>query len=194
MNLKRYLISTSFLQYLLISYSKSHILSGTCTTQNMAAARAVNAPDVPIVAAEAAELALVAQAKPRLDFAAVIRAELAEQREVSLSFNGVAFEAREIWVGTPGTVSFYVPGWFNQEKKNKVFQIVQHATGLTYSIWTTQYPAIDFVANTSAVSPNTACFTGGGSTFHVSGPYTMWMATLDLNFYITTLPFNTSYI
>jgi hypothetical protein len=59
-----------------------------------------------------------------------------------------------------------MPAWFNQEKKNKAFQIVQHATGLTYNI---QYLGIiNFAANASAVSQNTACFTGVIFTFHIS--------------------------
>jgi hypothetical protein len=74
------------------------VLSGTCTTQNMAAARAVNAPDVPILEAKAVELALVAQAKPCLDAAAVTRAELASQGDFSLTFIGLVFEAQNIWV------------------------------------------------------------------------------------------------
>jgi hypothetical protein len=170
------------------------VLSGTCSTQNMSAAMAINAPDVPIVASETAELALIAQAEPRLDVAAVTRAELAEQGEVSLSFYGVPFENQNIWIGTPRSVCFHVPPWFNQEKKNKIFQIVQQVSGVTYNIWTNQYPAIDFVANPSAVSPNTACFTASIPITLTSGPYTMWMLTSDQAGYITTPPFNTSYI
>lgn len=163
-----------------------------CTTAVKNAALPLNAKDVPIVAAEAAELDAVARAKPRLDEAAATRAAMDAQGPAWITYNDAPLDQQgDIWVTTPSKICFYVPPYMNQEKKNKVFEV--RIGGAVHSVFASQFPAIDFVANPSAVSPNAACFTAGIPA-KGAGMYQIVMLTADGAEYVRTPPFNTQYI
>ena len=164
------------------------IPAANCTAAALAQARADNALDKPIVAAEAAEAAALLVMEPRLDAAVGPRAELNQQGVAWLTFGGAPFHEGEFWLGAPKQVCFYVPAYLNMEKQNKQFWISCPAGTYDLTSFNNKFPAIDFVTNPSAVSPNTACFTAGVAAGFPSGPYTISMTSTNGVEYVNTRP------
>jgi hypothetical protein len=151
----------------------------------------------PIVAALAAEAALLAVMKTRLDTAAGPRAQLLAQSGVTtMTWNGRPFNGSDVWFGVKGTLCFSVPPWQNQAKANKEFRLY-YPGGLTYFPDVFKYrTSTNFTANPAALSPSTACLS---ATFPIGinfdqPRYYLALEGTDGTVYVNTPVFRPQYL